>query len=58
MVYLHWREGAECINIFEDAGITASMVGEIDASKKLMIEDGADKATVFDLSKEIITGIK
>jgi len=52
------ERGAECINIFEDAGITASMVGEIDASKKLMIEDGANKATVFDLSKEIITGIK
>jgi len=52
------EKGAECINIFEDAGITASMVGEIDASMKLVIEDGAEKAMIFDLSKEIITGIK
>jgi len=52
------ERGTECINIFENAGITAAMIGEIDASKKLMIEDGAEKATVFDLNQEIITGIK
>ncbi len=52
------ESATECIHIFEDAGITASMVGEIDASRKLTIRDGSDKATVFDLNQEIITGIK
>ncbi len=49
--------GRECINIFEAAGVTAAVVGEIDASKKLVIRNGGDKATVFDLNQEIITGI-
>ncbi len=49
--------GRECINIFEDAGVTAAMVGEVDASKKLVIRRGSDKATIFDLNQEIITGI-
>lgn len=51
------EKGAECIKIFSDAGITASLVGEIDDSKKLRITNGSETATVFDLSKEIITGI-
>jgi selenophosphate synthetase-related protein len=49
--------GAECIQIFESAGITAAIVGEVNASKKLSITDGAETATVFDLNKDIITGI-
>ena len=52
------ENGAECINIFEDAGVTASIVGEVDASKKLRITNGAETATVFDLNRETITGIK
>ncbi len=51
------EKGAECIKIFEDAGIAAAMVGEVDASKKLDITDGHETVTVFDLNREIITGI-
>jgi len=51
------EKGAECIRIFRDAGITASIVGEVDASKKLRITNGKETATVFDLNREIITGI-
>ncbi|MEA2033379.1 MAG: AIR synthase-related protein, partial [Euryarchaeota archaeon] len=51
------EKGAECIEIFRDAGIEAAIVGEIDSSKKLKITNGKDTATVFDLDKEIITGI-
>ena len=49
---------AECIRIFEDAGVATSIVGEVDASKKLKITNGTETATVFDLNREIITGIK
>ncbi len=52
------EKGAECIKIFRDAGVEASIIGEIDNSKKLKITNGAETATVFDLDKEIITGIK
>ena len=52
------EKGAECIEIFGDAGIDASIIGEIDNSKKLKITNGAETATVFDLNREIITGIK
>jgi putative methanogenesis marker protein 2 len=51
------EKGAECIKIFGDAGIEASIIGEIDNSKKLRITNGAETATIFDLDKEIITGI-
>jgi selenophosphate synthetase-related protein len=51
------EKGAECIKIFEDAGIAAAMIGEVDASKKLDITDGHETVTVFDLNREIITGI-
>ncbi len=50
-------DGAECIKIFRDAGVEAAIVGEIDSSKKLKITNGKDTATVFDLNKDIITGI-
>lgn len=51
------EKGAECIKIFRDAGIEASIIGEIDNSKKLKITNGDETVTVFDLDKEIITGI-
>lgn len=51
------EKGAECIKIFRDAGIAASIIGEVDASKELRITDGNETVTVFDLNREIITGI-
>jgi putative methanogenesis marker protein 2 len=52
------EKGAESIEIFKEAGIEASIVGEVDTSKKLKITNGEETATVFDLNREIITGIK
>jgi putative methanogenesis marker protein 2 len=49
---------AECIRIFEDAGVATSIVGEVDASKKLKITNGTETATVFDFNNDMITGIK
>jgi putative methanogenesis marker protein 2 len=49
---------AECIRIFEEAGVAASIIGEVDASKKLKITNGTETATVFDLNRDMITGIK
>ena len=57
------EKGAECAEIFGDAGVQAAVVGEVNASKKLKITrtsgtaGGAETATVFDLNREIITGI-
>lgn len=51
------EKGAECINIFRDAGIAAAIIGEVDASKELRITGGNETVTVFDLNREMITGI-
>jgi len=50
-------DAAECIRIFEDVGITAAVVGEINNSLKLDIYDENDRATVFDFKTDDITGI-
>jgi len=47
----------ECIRIFEDVGITASVIGEMDDSLKLDIYDENGRATVFDFRTDDITGI-
>lgn len=52
------EKGSECIEIFRAAGITASIIGEIDASKRLRITAGEEIATVFDFNSDIITGIR
>jgi len=52
------EDGKECINIFEDAGIDANIVGEIDATRKLKITKGGNSTVVFDFEREFLTGIK
>ncbi|MCW3136288.1 MAG: methanogenesis marker 2 protein [Canidatus Methanoxibalbensis ujae] len=52
------ENGRECIGIFENVGLEASIVGEIDSSKKLKITDGEHHVPVFDFEKEFLTGIK
>ena len=47
----------ECLQTFSQAGITAAAVGEITDSQQVEIHDQKEKATVFDLTKDIITGI-
>ena len=51
------QHGRECIRIFESAGIAASIIGEVDASRHLKLTDGNDTVTLFDFTREIITGI-
>ena len=47
----------KCINIFKEAGLTAIVIGKIEKGSKLDIYDKTDRVTVFDFSKEGITGI-
>ncbi|WP_091688512.1 methanogenesis marker 2 protein [Methanococcoides vulcani] len=47
----------ECIRIFEDVGIAAVVIGEINDSQKVDIYSGDQKAVVFDLNTDTITGI-
>jgi hypothetical protein len=49
---------AACIEVFEKAGITAAIAGEITSARRLEIRDGGKKACVFDFERDIITGIQ
>jgi uncharacterized protein len=51
------EKAEECVKVFEDAGLTTAIIGEIEAGSKLDIYDKTDRVTVFDFSREIITGI-
>lgn len=51
------EKAAECITVFEAAGLTAAVVGIIENGSKLDIYDRTGRVTVFDFSKENITGI-
>jgi putative methanogenesis marker protein 2 len=46
------------IDIFESVGVTGSVVGKVDASTKLTLKKSDEERTLFDFSKEIITGCK
>ena len=46
------------IDLFAGVGVTGSVVGKVDASAKLVLKQGAEEKTLFDFSKEIITGCK
>ncbi len=46
-----------CLDVFGQVGITAAAVGEITDSHKVEIYDQKEKATVFDFTQDIITGI-
>ncbi|MDD3042899.1 MAG: methanogenesis marker 2 protein [Methanosarcinaceae archaeon] len=47
----------ECVKIFEEAGLTAAVIGMIEKGSKLEIYEKEVKVTVFDFSKDSITGI-
>jgi len=49
---------AEIIAIMGSVGCDGAIVGKVDDSKKLIITDGKDSETLFDFSKDIITGIR
>ncbi len=51
------QSAQECIRILEAAGIAAAIVGDVDASRQLKLTDGDDTVTLFDFTREIITGI-
>ena len=46
------------IDIFSEVGCEGSVVGKVDGSTELKLTDGKDIVTLFDFSKDIITGIK
>jgi putative methanogenesis marker protein 2 len=47
----------ECVRVFEEAGLTARVIGKIEEGSKLDIYNETERVTVFDFSKESITGI-
>ncbi|HII79044.1 MAG TPA: methanogenesis marker 2 protein [Methanosarcina sp.] len=51
------EKAEECVNIFEKAGLTASVIGIIEEGAKLDMYDKTGRVTVFDFSKDSITGI-
>ncbi|MBN2110701.1 MAG: methanogenesis marker 2 protein [Methanosarcinaceae archaeon] len=51
------ENAGECIEVFKRAGIVAAVIGSIEDTCKLDIYDDSGRATVFDFSKDKITGI-
>lgn len=53
------RPGNEkhCMELFEEVGITSRVIGEITDDDRLVIMHGADSLTLFDFSKDTVTGI-
>jgi uncharacterized protein len=51
------EKAEECVKVFEDFGLTASIIGKIEDGSRLDIYEKANRTTVFDFSKESITGI-
>ena len=47
----------ECVEVFENAGLKAAVVGEINDSHIIDIFNGSDRAVVFDFEESGITGI-
>ena len=50
-------DAGRCIQLFEDAGITARVIGEITDDKKLTITSGEDSHVLLDFEQDIVTGI-
>jgi selenophosphate synthetase-related protein len=46
------------IDLFASVGVTGSVVGKVNTSAKLVLKQGTEERTLFDFSKEIITGCK
>jgi len=51
------EKAEECIKVFEGAGLTAAIIGKIEAGSKLDMFNKTGRVTVFDFSRESITGI-
>ena len=54
----HPNLAKQALTIFKKQNIAAAVVGEITEDKQLVITDGKEKSTVFDFTKDAITGIK
>jgi putative methanogenesis marker protein 2 len=50
-------DAGRCIQMFEDTGITARVIGEITDDKKLTITSGEDSRVLLDFKQDIVTGI-
>jgi len=50
------RNSAEVIDMFGSVGVTAAVVGQVDAGRRLVLKQGEESGIVFDFEKEIITG--
>ena len=46
------------IDLFEERGIDASVVGTVEHGKKVSVKSGANTAALFDFAKDRITGIR
>ncbi len=51
------ENASQCVEVFENAGLKAAIIGEINASQIIDIYDDSGKAIVFDFRNDTITGI-
>lgn len=52
------KKAKKCIEVFKEAGLKAAIIGKIEANPKLEIYINEEKVTVFDFSRDKITGIR
>jgi putative methanogenesis marker protein 2 len=50
------KNSAQVVELFGSVGVTAAVVGQVDAGRKLILKRGAESRAVFDFEREIITG--
>jgi selenophosphate synthetase-related protein len=49
---------AECMAPFHDRGLAAAVVGQVDGSGFIRLQENGETATVFDLGAESVTGLR
>ncbi|MHA2060801.1 MAG: AIR synthase related protein [Candidatus Sifarchaeia archaeon] len=58
LITTHPNLAQETLTIFEKQNLAAAVVGEITKDKRVAITDGKKESTVFDFTRDSITGIK
>jgi putative methanogenesis marker protein 2 len=50
------ERASECLEIFRSAGVSAEIIGRVDASKKLLIADDSEVCEVFSFERDRLSG--
>ena len=51
------EDAEKVLEVFQRRGLTARVIGQVTADRRLIIRQGAEEAVLFDLARECVTGI-